>query len=108
MNVLRFCWWLVPIGSFVTFVKIEQIIINSQQEFVKYDLKMFHFTLNRGETRSGRVEKVSNRLEIGRKSRGAAAEPIKPLEPRGATLQTCHVAQLESDACAGVSGRGAG
>ena len=114
MNVLRFRWWLVPIGSFVTFVRISQIIINSQLEFVKYDLKMFHFTLNRAETRSGRVGTVSNRLETGfpsqisHRSRGAVAEPIKPLEPRGAALQTCHVAQSESDACAGVLGRGAG
>ena len=81
---------------------------------MKYDLKMFNFTLNRAETRSGRVGTVTNGLETGfpsrisRRSRGAAAEPIKPPEPRGAALQTCHVAQSESDACAGVSGRGAG
>ena len=57
---------------------------------------------------------MSNRLEIGfssrirRWSREATAEPINLLEPRGAALQTCHVAQSESDECAGVSGRGAG
>ena len=81
---------------------------------MKYDLKMFHFTLNRAETRFGRVEMVSNGPEIGfpsrisRWSREAAVEPIEPPEPRGATLQTFHVAQSKSDACAGVSGRGKG
>ena len=77
---------------------------------MKYDLKMFHFTLNRAETWSGRVGTVSNRLETGfpsqisHRSRGAVAEPIKPLEPRGAALQTCHVAQPKGDVCATVSG----
>ena len=32
----------------------------------------------------------------------------KPPEPRGAALQTCHMAQSESDTCAEVLGRGAG
>ena len=80
MDVLRFRWWLVPIGSGVTSVSISQIIINSQQEFVKYDLKIFPLTLNRAETRSGRVGTVSNGLEtdfssrISRRSRGAALQ----------------------------------
>ena len=57
---------------------------------------------------------MTNGLEIGfpsrisRPNREPAAEPIEPLEPRGAALQTCHVAPLEGDACVGVSGRGAG
>ena len=57
---------------------------------------------------------MTNRLEIGfssrisRQSRESAAEPIKLPEPRGAALQTCHVAQPEDDACVGVSGRGTG
>ena len=71
---------------------------------MKYDLKMFPFILNRAEIRSERVRTVSNGLKTGFPSRGATAKPMKPPEPRGAALQTCHVAQSESDACAGVSG----
>ena len=80
---------------------------------MKYDLKMIYFTLNKTETKFGRVETVTNGLEIGfssrisRRSREAATEPIEPQEP-GAALQTCHMSQLEGDACAGVSGGGAG
>ena len=81
---------------------------------MKYDLKMIYFTLKRAETKFGRVRTVTNGLEIGfssrisRRSREVAAEPIKPSEPRGVALQTCHVAESESDECAGISGRGAG
>ena len=81
---------------------------------MKYDLKMIYFTLNRAETKSERVRTVTNGLKIGFSgrincwSREATVELIEPPEPRGAALQTCHVAQLEGDACAGVSGRGVG
>ena len=36
---------------------------------MKYDLKMIYFTLNMAETKSGRVETVTNGLEIGFPSR---------------------------------------
>ena len=81
---------------------------------MKYDLKMIYFTLNRAEAKSERVETMKNGLKIGFSSRishwsrEAAAELIKPPELRGAALQTCHMAQLEGDACVAVSGRGVG
>ena len=81
---------------------------------MKYDLKMIYFTLNGVETKFERVRTVTNSSEIGfssqisHQSREATAEPIKPPEPRGVALQTCHVAQPEGNACEVVSGRGAG
>ena len=81
---------------------------------MEYDLKMIYFTLNKTETKSEGVETVTNGLEIvfpsriSRQRRETAAEPIETLEPRGAALQTCHVAQREGNACVGVSGRGVG
>ena len=81
---------------------------------MKYDLKMIYFTLNGAETKSGRVGTVTNGpktgflSQISRRSREATAESIKPSEPRGVALQTCHMAQPDGDVCAAVSDRGAG